>query len=78
MQHEPYQDLHPEVPCPACEGAGFFGNGPYVEFCAYCHGTGVMIDESVTLTGVERKPLGRERRKAPRRPKISGGDPDPF
>ena len=49
MQHEPYQDLHPEVACPTCEGIGFFGNGPYVEFCAYCRGTGVIIDESVTL-----------------------------
>jgi hypothetical protein len=62
----PYQDLHPEVACPTCEGAGFFGDGPYVEFCAYCHGTGVMIDEGVWLEP-ERKPLERERRNVPRR-----------
>jgi DnaJ-class molecular chaperone len=49
MQHEPYQDLHSEVPCPTCEGSGFFGNGSYVEFCAYCRGTGVVIDENVIL-----------------------------
>src|SRR5215813_8363576 len=24
MEHEPYQDLHPEVPCPTCDGVGFF------------------------------------------------------
>ena len=78
MQHEPYQDLHPEVPCPACEGAGFFGNGPYVEFCAYCRGTRVIIDENVTLTKPKRKPLSRERRKTTRQAKVSGEDSVPF
>ena len=70
MQDEPYQDLHSEVPCPTCEGAGFFGNGPYVEFCAYCHGTGVKIDESVTLEP-ERMLVGREQRKLPRQVRTS-------
>ena len=78
MQHEPYQDLHPEVPCPTCDGAGFFGNGPYVEFCAYCHGTGVIIDESVILPNPKRKPVGRERRKVPRLARASDGDSVPF
>ncbi len=34
---------HPELPCPECDGAGFYGgNGPVVEtLCAFCHGTGV-------------------------------------
>jgi DnaJ-class molecular chaperone len=54
--------------CPTCDGAGFFGNGPYVEFCAYCHGTGEIIDES------DRKPVERERRKIPGKLKIAGGD----
>jgi DnaJ-class molecular chaperone len=78
MQHEPYQDLHPEVPCPTCEGAGFFGNGPYVEFCAYCHGTGVIVDESVTPNDVKRKPVARERPKEQRRARTSDGDSVPF
>ena len=35
--------MHPELPCPECDGAGFDGgNGPVVEcICAFCHGTGV-------------------------------------
>jgi DnaJ-class molecular chaperone len=73
MQHEPYQDLHPETPCPECGGAGFFGDGPIVDACDCCGGKGVLIDDSVTLTAVERKPVGRERRKVPRRLRISGG-----
>lgn len=77
MQHDPYQDLHPEVPCPTCDGVGFFGSGPYVEFCAYCHGMGVMIDESVRLEP-ERKPVERERRNIANRLKVVGGDPDPL
>jgi DnaJ-class molecular chaperone len=61
----PYQDLHPEVACPTCEGAGFFGDGPYVEFCAYCHGTGVMIDEGVWLEpGAEALGAGASERTA--------------
>jgi len=76
MVQEPYQDLHPEVPCPTCDGVGFFGNGPYVEFCACCHGTGALIDETVTES--KRKPVGRERRKESRRARTSGGDSVPF
>jgi DnaJ-class molecular chaperone len=78
MPHDLYQDLHPEVPCPTCEGAGFFGNGPYVEFCAYCHGTGVIIDESITVTEPERKPMQRERRKERRYHRTSEETPDLF
>ena len=77
MQNEPYQDLHPEEPCPTCDGVGFFGNGPYVEFCDYCRGTGAMIDETVWLEP-ERKPLDRERRKIPSQRKIVGGDSEQF
>jgi DnaJ-class molecular chaperone len=72
MQHEPYQDLQPEVPCPECGGAGFFGNGPVVEPCDICRGKGVLINESVTLKRVRRKPIGRERRKRARDVKTSG------
>jgi hypothetical protein len=53
------QDELSEVPCPSCDGVGFFGHGPYVEFCAYCHGAGVFMLEEVLP---ERKPVGREER----------------
>ncbi len=35
--------MNPEVPCPECDGAGFYGgNGPVVHcICAFCHGTGI-------------------------------------
>src|SRR5262249_24333956 len=46
-------------------GAGFFGSGPFVEFCEYCRGTGVMIDESRTPQP-KPKPVRRERRRTPR------------
>jgi DnaJ-class molecular chaperone len=59
--------------CPTCGGAGFFGNGPYVEFCAYCHGTGEIIDETEWLEP-DRKPVERERRKIPGNLKIASGD----
>ena len=61
MQHEPYHDIHPEIPCPECGGAGFFGDGPIAETCDCCGGKGVLINE-----GAERKPMMRERRKEPR------------
>ena len=49
-----YQDVHPEEPCPECGGAGFFGDGPVVDSCGYCMGTGVLIDEGILPA--ERKP----------------------
>ena len=57
MPREFYQDVHPEVDCGECGGAGFFGNGPNVERCGYCRGRGVVIDESVLLS--HRKPIRR-------------------
>ena len=57
MAREVYQDAHPEVDCPECGGAGFFGNGPYVVPCEFCRGTGVLIDDSVSL--LPRKPISR-------------------
>jgi DnaJ-class molecular chaperone len=57
MARLPYQDMHPEVDCPECGGAGFFGNGPQVDPCDYCGGTGVLIDGSQLLSA--RKPSGR-------------------
>ena len=57
MPREIYQDAHPEVDCGECGGAGFFGSGPNVDPCAYCRGTGVLIDDSVTLA--PRKPMRR-------------------
>ena len=59
MARELYQDLHPEVDCDECRGAGFFGNGPYVDPCGSCMGTGVLIDDTVTLPF--RKPVRRAR-----------------
>jgi hypothetical protein len=59
MQHEPYQGLHPEVTCPECGGAGFFGDGPFVESCACCRGIGVLIDDGVKPPQAERKPVAR-------------------
>ena len=58
MPRELYQDRHPEVDCDECGGAGFFGNGPYVEPCDCCGGTGVLIDDSVMLSAL--KPMRRE------------------
>ena len=52
-----YQDIYLETDCPECGGAGFFGNGPYVDPCDYCRGTGVLINESVLLSA--RKPVRR-------------------
>ncbi len=75
MPRDAYQDEHPEVACPTCEGAGFFGNGPYVEFCAYCHGTGVLIDER-EFFAPERKPVEREYRREAK--KVVGGEDEPF
>lgn len=57
MARELYQDLHPEVDCPECGGAGFFGNGPNVYLCHDCLGTGVLIDDTVMLP--PRKPVCR-------------------
>jgi hypothetical protein len=57
MPRELYQDRHPEIDCGECGGAGFFGNGPNVEPCGYCAGTGVVIDDSVMLS--TRKPIRR-------------------
>ena len=57
MPRELYQDRHPEIDCAECGGAGFFGNGPNVEPCGYCAGTGVIIDESVILSA--QKPMRR-------------------
>ena len=54
---ELYQDIHPEVDCPECGGAGFFGNGPIVDPCGHCGGTGVLIDATVMLP--PRKPIRR-------------------
>jgi hypothetical protein len=58
MPRELYQDRHPEIDCTECGGAGFFGNGPNVEPCGYCAGTGVVIAESVMLS--PRNPMRRE------------------
>ncbi len=35
--------MNPEIPCPECDGAGFYGgNGPVVHsICTFCKGTGV-------------------------------------
>ena len=52
-----YQDRHPEIDCPECGGAGFFGNGPVADACGCCGGTGVLINNSVTLSA--RKPMRR-------------------
>lgn len=60
MARELYQDLHPEVDCPECGGAGFFGNGPNVDPCGCCMGTGVLIDDTVLLP--PRKPARRAMR----------------
>ena len=57
MPRELYQDRHPEIDCAECGGAGFFGNGPNVDPCGYCAGTGVLIDDSVVLS--PRKPIQR-------------------
>ena len=57
MPRQLYQDTHPEVDCPECGGAGFFGNGPCVEPCGPCGGTGVLINENVILQ--PRKPVRR-------------------
>ena len=57
MSREFYQDLHPEVDCSECCGAGFFGSGDIVELCSYCGGKGVLIDDSVMLS--PRKPILR-------------------
>ena len=54
---ELYQDRHHETDCGECGGAGFFGNGPNVDPCRYCAGTGVLIDDSVMLSA--RKPMRR-------------------
>ena len=55
MPRELYQDIYHEIDCAECGGAGFFGNGPNVDPCQYCRGTGVLIDDSVTLS--PRKPV---------------------
>jgi hypothetical protein len=57
MPRELYQDRHPEIDCDECGGAGFFGNGPIVEPCDCCRGTGVLIDDSVLLSAP--KPMRR-------------------
>ena len=65
---QPYQDKHPEVPCSECGGAGFSGNGPLAEACGVCGGTGVLINESVTILPVApKKPITRDRRKLRRK-----------
>ena len=64
--------------CPECGGAGFFGDGPFVESCACCHGTGVLIDDRVIESEAKRKPVARERRKEPRRARTSDGGSVPF
>ena len=50
MPRELYQDTHHEIDCSECGGAGFFGNGPNVDPCGYCRGTGVLIDDNVMLS----------------------------
>ena len=57
MPRELYQDTYHEIDCSECGGAGFFGNGPNVEPCGCCAGTGVVIDDSVMLS--PRKPMRR-------------------
>ena len=57
MARELYQDVHPEVDCCECSGAGFFGSGDIVEPCRHCQGKGVLIDEEVML--YPRKPIRR-------------------
>ena len=57
MPRELYQDRHPESDCAECGGAGFFGNGPNVDPCVCCAGTGVLIDDGVILSA--RKPMRR-------------------
>jgi DnaJ-class molecular chaperone len=57
MPRELYQDVHPEVDCGECSGAGFFGSGDIVEPCSCCRGKGVLIDEEVML--YPRKPIRR-------------------
>lgn len=76
MPREVYQDEHLEVPCPSCKGVGFFGNGPYVEFCAYCQGTGILIEEVIPEVAPERKPIGRE--YGAERERAVGDDDVPF
>ena len=55
MSRQCYQDVHPEIECGECGSAGFFGNGPNVEPCGCCRGTGVLVDDSVMLS--TRKPM---------------------
>ena len=50
MPRELYQDTYHEIDCTECGGAGFFGNGPNVDLCGYCRGTGVLIDDNVRLS----------------------------
>ena len=57
MSRECYQDVHPEMDCGECGGAGFFGSGDIVERCGYCGGKGVLIDDTVMLS--PRKPMRR-------------------
>ena len=57
MARQFYQDVYPEIDCTECGGAGFFGNGPNVDPCDYCGGTGVLIDGSRLLFAC--KPVGR-------------------
>lgn len=47
----------PEPDCPECSGAGFFGSGPYVEFCKHCGGLGVL-NEGSAYRFLDRKDFG--------------------
>jgi hypothetical protein len=54
---------NPEIPCPECSGAGFFGdNGPVAEsLCGFCRGTGVLINGGPYLHAepLQTKPITR-------------------
>jgi len=65
--------LAPRDPVSECGGAGFFGDGPYVEPCDICGVKGVLIDDSVPITQAKRKPIVRERRKTLRQMRTFGG-----
>jgi hypothetical protein len=49
MNRELYQNVHPELDCAECGGAGFVGNGPSVELCRHCMGTGVLTADTSML-----------------------------
>ena len=55
----------PSYSLPEPRAAASSAMGHTLSSAVYCHGTGVMVDESVTLEP-ERMPVGREHRKVPR------------